>query len=154
MLAARPAFVSVDFEIADVEPSGCRDEIPFLEAGTTQDTDVGTVESRNSGAEIPLLDKNRSVLASKVDETVGAPAEERSFEGLNMFRIGRCLENEDEPPCLRTIYIFFGTKQPSRQRQGSRQLAHGWPCHAESCRVGYHVFGAGCIICSSTNRKC
>jgi len=54
MLAARPAFVSVDFEIADVEPSGCRDEIPFLEAGTTQDTEVfvGTVESQNSGAEI------------------------------------------------------------------------------------------------------
>ena len=108
MPAAWPAFVSIDFEIAEAEPSGCRDEIPFLKAGTTEDTEVfvGTAASQNSGAGIPSLDKNRSILALEVDETVGVRAEERSFEDLDMFRIGRRLENEDEPPCLRTVSIY------------------------------------------------
>lgn len=86
MPAAQPAFALADFKIAVAEPRGCCDKIPFLEVETTQDTEVfvGMATSRNSGAGIPLLDKNRSVSASKVDDTVGAPAEERSFGSLDM----------------------------------------------------------------------
>ena len=87
MPAAWPAFVSIDFEIAEAEPSGCRDEIPFLEAGTTEDTEVfvGTAASRNS-----FTGQKQINISIGGCETVGAQVEERSFEDLDMFRIGRC----------------------------------------------------------------
>jgi len=87
MPAAWPAFASADFEIAVAEPRGCRDEIIFLEVGMTQDTEVfiGAAVSRNSGAGIALLDENRSVSTLKVDDTIGVPGEECSFEGQDML---------------------------------------------------------------------